>query len=62
MKIHIPEFTRKLLTPWALAVREVATSRFYAAYLALIGGFGAVVYGLAAKYDAGFTVSSALYS
>lgn len=62
MKIQISEPMKKRLAPWACAIREVATSRFYATYLALIFVFGGVVYGLAEKYDSGFTVSGVLYS
>lgn len=62
MKIHIPEFTRKLLAPWAFAVREVARSRFYQLYVGMVIAFGAVIYTLSEKFDAGFTFSSAMYS
>lgn len=58
----MPDTLRKFVNPWALALREVATSRFYACYLALILGFGLLVYGFSEKFDAGFTFSSALYS
>ncbi len=62
MKIQLRERLKITLIPWREAVREVAFSRFYWTFLALIAGFGLSIQILTNVYDSGFTLSSALYS
>lgn len=50
------------LKPWKDALNEVRQSRFFWVYLIIVMGFGIVVNMLARTHDAGFTLSSALYS
>lgn len=62
MKIQLPGKLQSALSPWGDAVREVAATRFFWVFLALVMVFGAAVQVLANIYDSGFTLSSALYS
>lgn len=62
MKIQISDSLKQRLTPWISAGNEVRRSRFFWAYLSLVLAFGVAVHYTALAYDAGFTLSSVLYS
>jgi len=62
LKIQISDHWKLRLKPWVDAGNEVRRSRFFWIYLALVLGFGIAVNVIARIYDAGFTLSSVLYS
>lgn len=62
MKIQLPDITKFVNSSWGQALREVIRTPFFWMFLAIVLGFGLVIQILADTYDAGFTLSSVLYS